>query len=350
MTVTIPHPFVLYLGGATEELDIKTATGVSTWRRSDCVAEFALPGCSVTSGLPRMSLEGARRMGARSFLIGTTPHGGMLHPEDIAPIVAALREGYIVVSGLHEKLSENAEVAQIGSRVSERIIELRHAFDRKPIANGRRRTGLRVLTVGTDCCVGKMFTALAITREFHERGVEADFRATGQTGMMIAGAGICVDAVTADFVAGAAEILSPDNSPGHWDIIEGQGSLFHPAYAGVSLGLLHGSQPDALVICHDHRRRTMDGADNFPAPSIEDVIDLNLACGRLTNPDARVTGVALNTRGMSEATASVACEEIEARLGLPCADPMRHGAGHLVAGLLAGVPHPARTEAMGDSL
>ena len=143
---------------------------------------------------------------------------------------------------------------------------MRHSDAAFPAASGRKRSGKRVLTVGTDCAQGKKYTALALAKNLQSRGVDASFRATGQTGIMISGEGIAVDAVIADFVAGAAEQLSPDNAPDHWDVIEGQGSLFHPAYAGVTLGLLHGSQPDAIVLCHDPSRRTIDEYPNFPIP------------------------------------------------------------------------------------
>ncbi len=133
-----------------------------------------------------------------------------------------------------------------------------------PAGTGRKRSGQRVLTVGTDCALGKKYTALALTQALQAQGAKATFRATGQTGIMIAGAGVAIDAVIADFIAGAAETLSPDNAPDHWDVIEGQGALFHPAYAGVTLGLLHGSQPDALVLCHDPSRTTIEDYPHMP--------------------------------------------------------------------------------------
>ena len=131
------------------------------------------------------------------------------------------------------------------------------------VGTGEKRAGKRLLTVGTDCAVGKKYTALAIEKTLRARGVDANFRATGQTGIFISGRGIAIDSVIADFIAGAAEWLSPANQPEHWDIIEGPGSLFNPAYAGVTLGLVHGSQPDALVICHDARRTRISGSNPF---------------------------------------------------------------------------------------
>jgi len=173
--------------------------------------------------------------------------------------------------------------------------------------------------------LGKKYTALALTRAFVARGVEVDFRATGQTGILIAGSGIPMDAVIADFEAGAAEMLSTDASPQHWDVIEGQGSLFHPAYAGVSLGLLHGSQPDAFVVCHEPGRTHVLGHPAFALPTIEEVIDMTIRLGRRTNPAIRCVGVSLNTGHLDADAVQELFSRVSQRLGLPVADPMRGG-------------------------
>jgi len=165
----------------------------------------------------------------------------------------------------------------------------------------------------------------SLARAFAERGLAADFRATGQTGIMIAGGGMPIDAVVADFEAGAAEMLSPAAAPDHWDVIEGQGSLFHPSYAAVSLGLLHGSQPDVIVVCSEPGRAELLGHPGFPLPSLEDTIEMNLSLARRTNPAARCGGVSLNTSKLSEADAARTLAETSARLGLPAADPIRRG-------------------------
>jgi uncharacterized NAD-dependent epimerase/dehydratase family protein len=183
-----------------------------------------------------------------------------------------------------------------------------------------------LLTVGTDCALGKKYSALALARAFARRGVNVDFRATGQTGILIAGRGIPMDAVVADFEAGAAEMLSPDSPADHWDVIEGQGSLFHPAYAAVSLGLLHGSQPDVIVVCHEPGRAHVMGYPDYPMPDIDETIDLNLRLGRRTNPAIRCAGVSLNTSGIDESAANRMLAAESARCGLPVADPMRGGA------------------------
>ncbi len=194
------------------------------------------------------------------------------------------------------------------------------------MASGRKRSGKRLLTVGTDCAIGKKYTALVVARAFAARGVDVDFRATGQTGILIAGGGIPMDAVVADFEAGAAELLSPDASAQHWDVIEGQGSLFHPAYAAVSLGLLHGSQPDVIVVCHEPGRQKMLGHSGYSLPDVAETIDLNLRLGRRTNPAIRCAGVSLNTARLAANEARQLLAAESARLGLPVADPMRGGA------------------------
>ena len=192
-----------------------------------------------------------------------------------------------------------------------------------------KRPGKRLLTVGTDCSVGKKYAALAIAGEMRRRGMDAEYRATGQTGILIAGAGIAIDAVVSDFAAGAAEVLSPDNHPDHWDIVEGQGSLFHPSFAGVSLALLHGTQPDAFVVCHEPTRKTMRNVAR-PVPRIDDVIEATVALGRLTNAAIRCVGIAINTGALEPDAARRCVEEAGVQLDWPVCDPMRDGVGDIV--------------------
>ena len=199
---------------------------------------------------------------------------------------------------------------------------------------------MRVATVGTDCALGKKYTALALTNALRARGAKATFRATGQTGIMIAGEGIAIDAVVADFVAGAAEQLSPDNAPDHWDVIEGQGSLFHPAYAGVTLGLLHGSQPDAFVLCHDPSRTHIEGYPDHPLPTLPDAIAQYTVAGRITNRAIRCVGVSINSSKLSDAEWQAYAARVSSELGLPVCDPMRGGLDAIAQGVLGvGVPH-----------
>jgi uncharacterized NAD-dependent epimerase/dehydratase family protein len=226
---------------------------------------------------------------------------------------------------MHGRLADSRELKSAAERLGRRLIDIRQPPPGIPVGTGRKRTGKRLLAVGTDCALGKKYTALALTGAMRRRGVNVDFRATGQTGIMIAGGGMPMDAVVSDFVAGAAEVLSPDAPPDHWDVIEGQGSLFHPAYAGVSLGLLHGSQPDVIVLCHEPGRTHLLGYPDFPTPSLDEAIALHLRMGALTNPAIRCAGISFNTAALSPAEATEVLARASQEVGLPVADPMRGG-------------------------
>jgi uncharacterized NAD-dependent epimerase/dehydratase family protein len=237
----------------------------------------------------------------------------------------ALEAGLDIVAGMHARLNGIPSLARTAQRLGRRLFDVREPPADLPVASGRKRSGKRLLTIGTDCALGKKYAALALARAFRDRGEDADFRATGQTGIMIAGAGIPMDAVVADFAAGAAEMLTPDAVAAHWDVIEGQGSLLHPAYGGVSLALLHGSQPDVVVVCHQPGRTAVLGYPDYPLPSIEDTISTTLLLGRRTNRAIRCGGVCMNTGAMARAEAEALMGAEAARLNLPVADPMRGG-------------------------
>ena len=321
-----PERYLLFLGDTVESGYAKTAFGLRDWAGERCVGELALPAATVTTGLPLLGVRQAFDQGARALLIGVAAPGGLIPANWVPTLVEALEAGLDIVSGLHMKLADEPLLRAAADRLGRRLIDIRTSPAHIPVANGRRRSGRRLLTVGTDCALGKKYTALAIARGLRARGVDADFRATGQTGIMIAGSGIPIDAVVSDFVAGAAEMLSPAAVPDHIDVIEGQGSLFHPAYAGVSLGLLHGSQPDTFVVCHDPCRPHILGYPGCALPSIEAVIAHTVALGRVTNPDIRCVGAALNTVQLSAKAAQAEIEMTARRLGLPVADPIRGGA------------------------
>jgi uncharacterized NAD-dependent epimerase/dehydratase family protein len=329
----IASPYLLFLGDAPDALAAKTADGVARWRPDQCVGQLRLPGCRADLGLPDMTLEAGRAAGAKTLIVGVANRGGVISDEWLDTLVPALAAGYDIASGLHRRLGRIPALAEAAQTHGRQLFDVRYPEIDLAVGNGRPRTGKRLLTVGTDCSCGKMFTALAIEREMAARGLAADFRATGQTGILIAGSGISVDAVIADFVAGAAEWLSPDADDDHWDLIEGQGSLFHASYAGVSLGLLHGSQPDALVMCHEPTRTHMRGLPDAPLPSLRECIELNERCGRLTNPACRVVGISVNTAALDEAAATKVLADIEAETGLPSVDAWRQGAGRLVDAL-----------------
>lgn len=326
VTETLPCPYLLFLADVADVTDAKTALGLRDWAPDRCVAEWALPAAKVSLGLPALTPVQAHAAGARALVIGVAAPGGRISPDWIPSLIEALEAGLDLVSGLHARLNEIPALAATAARLGRRLIDVRRPPIDIPIASGARRGGKRLLTVGTDCALGKKYTALALTRAFVAQGLDARFRATGQTGIMIAGSGIPLDAVVADFVAGAAERLTPDAPDHHWDVIEGQGSLFHPAYAGVSLGLLHGSQPDVIVVCHAVGRSRLSGFETFAVPSLEETIAVNLQLARRTNAAVRCAGVSLNSASLSDVEAAAVLAREAARLGLPCADPLRGGA------------------------
>jgi uncharacterized NAD-dependent epimerase/dehydratase family protein len=333
MLETLRTPYLLFLGAAASATDAKTALGIAHWRRELCCGQLRLPACNADAGLPDLDLESAKRRGARSLIIGVAPMGGRFDPTWIEVLRSAARLGYDIVSGMHSPLSAIPQLPDLAAKYGGRLIDVRTPPKDIPIATGAKRPGRRLLTVGTDCAVGKKYTALAIDRALRAQNRKSTFRATGQTGIMIAGSGIPLDAVVSDFLAGAAEQLSPANDPDHWDIIEGQGSLFHPSYAAVTLGLIHGAQPDALVLCHDLSRTTIEDVEGFPIPPLDVCIERYLEAARLTNPGVRCIGVAVNASHLDEPRYSQARASIEAQTGLPCTDPIRDGVDRLLAAL-----------------
>jgi uncharacterized NAD-dependent epimerase/dehydratase family protein len=322
----LPEPYLLFLGDTTDPGYAKTAFGLRDWAGERCVGEFALPDATVSTGLARLSPAEARQHGARALVIGVANSGGFIAPSWLPALEQALEAGLDIVSGMHSRLADVPSLARLAQQLGRRLIDVRTPPTDIPVGTGLKRSGKRLLTVGTDCALGKKYTALAIARAFSERRLDVDFRATGQTGIMIAGAGIPMDAVVSDFAAGAAEILSPDAPDDHWDVIEGQGSILHPGYAGVSLALLHGSQPDCFVVCHDPSRTCLLGDEAFAVPPVEEIIELTIRLGSRTNPDIRCAGISLNTSTLAQAAAEALLESESARLGLPVADPMRGGA------------------------
>ena len=321
----LPKPYLLFLGDSTQKSYAKTAFGLRDWAPELCVGEYALPDATVSTGLPRLSPAEAYAKGARALVIGVANIGGQIPPAWIEALVAGLEAGLDIVSGMHVPLASLEAVREAAVRTGRRLHDVRVPPRNIPIATGRKRTGKRLLTVGTDCALGKKYTALSLARAFAARNVPVDFRATGQTGIMIAGSGVPMDAVISDFEAGAAELLSPDAAPDHWDVIEGQGSLFHPAYAAVSLGLLHGSQPDAIVVCHQPGRERVVGLEDFALPSLQETMALNLLLGRRTNPAMRCTGISLNTSHMDDRERRALLHATAEELGVPAADPLRPG-------------------------
>jgi uncharacterized NAD-dependent epimerase/dehydratase family protein len=327
-------PYLIFLGDVKGEPNCKTAFGVRDWAPEDCIGQSRLRGCDIDLGIPELTMQEAFERGARSLLVGAAPVGGAMSEGWTSSLLDALEAGLDLVSGLHTRLVDIPAVKEAAAALGRRLYDVRTPPENLRVATGAKRTGKRLLTVGTDCALGKKYTAIAVSRALTAAGAKADFRATGQTGIILAGAGIPIDAVVADFLAGAAETLSPAAADDHWDVIEGQGSLFHPAYAGVTLGLLHGSQPDALILCHDPTRQTMNGYPNFPLPDVATAITRYVEAARTTNPGARFVGISLNTSRMPPDEADHMMADIGRSHGLPCFDPLRTDLTPLVAKVL----------------
>jgi uncharacterized NAD-dependent epimerase/dehydratase family protein len=325
----IEHPYLLFLGDARDALAAKTGLGIVDWRRDWCLGQMRLEGCKADAKLPDMNPREAAAAGVKTMVIGVVNAGGVLPENWIDIIVDAIEQGLDVASGLHMRLGDIPQIAEAAKKHGAQLHDVRLSSQRFATGKGDKRPGMRLLTVGTDCSVGKKYTALALEKGMRDKGFDAEFKATGQTGVFISGRGAAIDAVVADFISGAVEWISPDAAPDHWDLVEGQGSLFHPSFAGVSLGLLHGAQPDAFVVCHEPTRRTMRGV-NTPLPTIGDVIHMTIACGRLTNPAIRCVGIAINTEALSEDEAKAEIARTSKTYGLPATDPVRFGVDPIV--------------------
>ena len=328
-------PYLLFLVDSKDPLSVKTSRGVADWRPEKCIGQLSMPGCEVSLGLPEINFEEAAAKGAKTFILGLANWGGVIAPEWLPYLRMALEHGMDIASGLHHKVADIAEIKHLADKLGRKIFDVRHPTGDLDVGSGLRRSGKRILAVGTDCSVGKMYSTLALEKAMRAQGMNTDFRATGQTGILIDGRGISVDAVVADFISGAVEALAPANSEDHWDIIEGQGSLFHPSFAGVSLGLLHGAQADVLIMCHEVGRTQMRGLPHHAVPDPQVCIDTNLAAARLTNPGVILGGISVNSSAFSEEEANIYCQEVSRKFGVPCVDPLRHGMTSIVDYILS---------------
>jgi len=326
----IPAPYLVYLGDVTDEACCKTGFGLAHWASERTIGQFRSNEDTVSVGLCDMTLKEAVAAGAKSLIIGISDVGGYLSQSWHGDLIKAANAGLNIVSGGHQKLAEIPGLPDAAAKAGVKLVEIRNPKINFPVGTGIKRTGHRLLTVGTDCALGKKYTALTIAREMCTRGINAHYRATGQTGIMIAGSGIAVDSVISDFVSGAAEVLSPAADADHWDIIEGQGSLIHPGYAAVTLGLLHGSQPDEIVLCHDPRHKCIQDSPQVKIPPLLEVIELYLVMGRLTNPEIRCSGISLNTQSMTDKERNDALASVRDETGLIVFDPVATGAGELI--------------------
>lgn len=339
----IPGPYLLYLGHSADAMGIKTSRGLATFRRDDCVGEFRHDDCPLTLGLPRLTMDGGVEAGARTLVLGIAGAGGKLGVDLVEDAAIALQAGLNVAAGLHQRLRDEPSLVALARERGLKLFDVREPPADLVVGNGYPRAGHRLLTVGTDCSVGKMYASLALAAALRKRGIAADFRATGQTGILIAGKGVPVDAVVADFISGAIEQLAPARHDEGWDVIEGQGSLFHPSFAGVSMGLLHGAQPEAIVLCHRPGRDHMRGIPGRPLPDLAECLERNIEAARLTSPDVRAAGICLNTSGMEPDEARRLCDRVADRLDLPTTDPMAFGVGAIIEELLCFASLPPST-------
>lgn len=331
----IETPYLLFLGDAPDMLAAKVAIGIRDWRPDNAIGQIRLAGCGADLGLGDMTLAEARDAGAKTLVIGVANRGGIISAAWKKVLIEALEMGYDIASGLHNLLRDEGDLIAAAQTHGGTLHDVRVPTVGYPIANGVKRSGKRCLAVGTDCSVGKMYTAMAMEAEMHARGLKSTFRATGQTGILITGHGVPLDAVIADFMAGAVEYLTPDNDADHWDMIEGQGSLFHVSYSGVTMALIHGGQPDALILCHEPTRDHMRGLPGFKLPSLEQLRDTALPLAKVANPDCEAVAISVNTQHMDEDAARAYLSDLEKKMGLPATDPYRFGAGVLVDALEA---------------
>ena len=329
----IQTPYLLFLGDAPDALAAKVAQGIKDWRPDNAVGQFRMDGCGADLGITDMTLEEGIAAGAKTLVIGVANRGGYISDAWKAVLVKALNMGYDIASGLHNLLRDEDELVAAARVNGQTLFDVRIPSVAYPIANGVKRTGKRCLAIGTDCSVGKMYTGLCIDAEMQKRGMKSTFRPTGQTGILITGGGVPLDAVIADFMAGAVEYLTPDNDDDHWDHIEGQGSLFHVSYSGVTMALIHGGQPDALILAHEPTRTHMRGLPDYDLPSLEALRDMALPIARVANPACRIVGISINTQKLGEDEAKAYVAEVEALMGLPTTDPFRFGAAKLVDAL-----------------
>lgn len=328
--IQLKPPYLILIGDLTDPTYAKTGQGIVDWRPELVAGQLRFAGCQVDLGVPDMTVAKACAAGVKSLLIGVAPIGGVVPGNWWSSIEEAARAGMDIICGLHFKLSDFPGVVAAAAESGARLIDVRNPPANLPVGTGLKRSGKRVLMVGTDCAIGKKYTALALDKAMRAAGMNSTFRATGQTGIMIAGEGMPIDSVVADFISGAAEVLSPSNDDDHWDVIEGQGSLFHPGYAGVSLGLLHGSQADAFVVCHDATRTLISGWEHYSLPSLQEAIEQHIMLGRRTNPDIRCVGISVNTSRLPTDQRATYLAGLRGETGLPCIDPMIDGCGAIV--------------------
>ncbi|HET8743829.1 MAG TPA: DUF1611 domain-containing protein [Gaiella sp.] len=318
----------------------KTMRGILRYRREDVVAILdSTRSGEEEGGVPIVGdVAAALALGPKVALVGVATQGGRFPPAWRDLLAECIRHGLAIENGLHEMLDDDPELRPLADAHDVQLRDLRRPPRGLDCPTGENLAvpSRIVLTVGSDCAIGKMTVALELDRAARERGIASVFVPTGQTGIAIAGWGISVDAVVADFLAGAAErlVVEGHRRGGELLWVEGQGSLLHPAYSGVTLGLYHGSVPHALVLCHRAGATEVEGYPGNPLPPLADLVQLH---ERMSLPArrARVAAIALNTAGLDAAAADAAVAAATAETGLTAADPVRHGAAELLEAVLA---------------
>lgn len=335
-----PRRLILLTDGYSDDHTAKTAINLIRYKRQEVVAVLDKQGAGKTSrevlGLGDVPVVGslADAPEANTLLIGIAPPGGKI-PLPWRPIILeAIRRGLNVVSGLHDLLNEDPEFVQAARQRGVKLVDVRQN-DEHDVANrkGIRESCLRIQTVGNDCSLGKMVTSVELVEGLKRVGVNAKFVATGQTGILIEGDGIPIDRVISDFVNGAAEKLVLANQHHDVIVVEGQGSLFHPRYSCVTLGLLHGAIPDGLILCYEMGRKAIYNMPEFPLPPLRQVKEFYEAAAGIMHP-CWVIGIAVNTSKFSEEEARQECRRVSEELGLPACDVLRHGPAALVEAVL----------------
>ena len=327
----------------------KTATGVIRYSKDTVVAviDSTKAGQDVAHALDADIGEGipvvrdireALQYAPDTLLIGIAPMGGALPASWKWQLLAAIDDGLDIVSGLHMFLAEDEELRTAAEKRGVTIWDVRRPAEKNRVAEfiPHRPGSHTVLIVGSDCAVGKMTVALELDIEAQRRGLSSVFAATGQTGIMISGNGIPADRIISDFIAGMTEemVLNFTNDY-DWVFVEGQGALNHPGYAAVTLGLIHGSMPDAMIFSHKVGAKTIEGFEQCPLPSLSRLIQINEEAISWLRPDrsSKVVGLALVTHGLSDSEARAAIQQAEDETGLPATDVWRYGAGRLMDAL-----------------
>lgn len=332
--------FVILTEGQTNPIRAKTAACVIRYCPDEVLAVLDSTQAGKTSGellgTGRVPIVGRldEAVGARTLLIGIANPGGLIPDSWRAIVLEAVQRGMDVVSGMHTFLAYDPEFAAAAQANGGRLIDVRnHRLQRIALGEGLRDECLRIHTVGQDCSVGKMVAAVELTRALKARGCDAKFAATGQTGIVVEGDGYPIDCMVADFIAGAAEQLVLDHQHHEVVVVEGQGSLTHPSYSGVTLGLLHGCQPHGMILCYEAGRTSALGLPHVPLPPLEEARRLFEIMASVRRPSG-VIAIAMNSRLLNEDQAERERAEVQRRTGLPVCDVFRHGPESLVEAVL----------------